>query len=76
MVLPNELRPCTVDVPDDGFFSVALTEGATTFWLYDRGAPVANERALREALPALYCSFAPHTAPCTKLVSTARIRGT
>ena len=32
MVLPNELRPCTVDVPDDGFFSVALTEGATTFW--------------------------------------------
>ncbi len=58
-VLPNELRPCTVQVRDDGGFSFALTDRPTNFLIYDRGNPKENERALQEALPALYLSFRP-----------------
>jgi len=58
-ILPNNLRPCTVQAPDDGFYSAALTDGPTNVLLYDRGDPYENETALREALPALYCSFEP-----------------
>ncbi len=59
VVLPNELRPCIVDVGDDGFFRVALTDGPTNCSLYERGDPSENEKALQEALPALYRSFNP-----------------
>jgi len=58
-VLPNDLRPCMAQVPDDGFYRVAPTDEPTNFLLYDRGDPYENEKALREALPALYCSFDP-----------------
>ena len=56
-VLPNELRPCRVEVRDNGAFTFQLTDQPTNFLIYDRGDPVPNERALREALPALYLSF-------------------
>ncbi len=56
-VLPNELRPCRVKVRDDGMFTFELTDGPTPFSIYDRGDPMENERALREALPALYTGF-------------------
>jgi hypothetical protein len=56
-VLPNELRPCRVKVRDDGMFSFELTGGPTNFFIYDRGDPQENEKALREALPALYTGF-------------------
>jgi len=58
-VLPNELRPCTVTVSDKGLFSFKLTDKPTNFRIYDRGDPIENERALREALRVLYQSFAP-----------------
>jgi pyrimidine-specific ribonucleoside hydrolase len=58
-MLPNELRPCRVAVRDNGGFTFELTDAPTNFWIYDRGDPVANERALREALPALYRDFRP-----------------
>lgn len=56
-VLPNELRPCRVKVRDDGMFTFELTDGASSTLIYDRGDPLENERALREALPALYTAF-------------------
>lgn len=56
-VLPNELRPCKVQVRENGGFSFTLTDRPTNFLIYDRGDPKENERALREALPALYLSF-------------------
>jgi pyrimidine-specific ribonucleoside hydrolase len=58
-VLPNELRPCRVEVHDNGAFRFELTDGPTNFLIYDRGNPQENEAALREALPALYLSFKP-----------------
>lgn len=56
-VLPNELRPCRVNVRDDGMFTFELTNGPTNFLIYDRGDPYENEKALRDALPALYTGF-------------------
>jgi pyrimidine-specific ribonucleoside hydrolase len=63
-VLPGELRPCRLDVRDDGKFTFTLDKpgnvgGASNFLIYDRGDPAENERALREALPALYERIAP-----------------
>lgn len=55
-VLPNELRPCRVDVKDDGLFAFEFVE-QSNFSMYDRGEPYVNERALREALPELYRNF-------------------
>jgi len=56
-VLPNELRPCRVKVREDGMFAFEATQGPTNFLIYDRGDARDNERALRDALPALYTSF-------------------
>ncbi len=56
-VLPNELRPCRVKVRDDGMFTFELCDGPTNFLIYDRSDPYENEKALREALPALYTGF-------------------
>ncbi len=60
-VLPNHLRPCQVTVRENGSFTFEMTDQPTNFWIYDRGDPGENERALREALPALYVSFKPPT---------------
>jgi hypothetical protein len=38
-------------------FTFELTSGPTNVLIYDRGDPHENEKALREALPALYTSF-------------------
>ena len=56
-VLPNDLRPCRVEVRDNGVFEFRLTDQPSNFSIYDRGDPRKNEQALREALPALYLSF-------------------
>lgn len=56
-VLPNELRPCSVTVRDDGIYEYRETSGPSSFSVYYRGDPRENEAALREALPALYLSF-------------------
>ena len=59
-VLPGALRPCTVDVRDDGMFTFAFTDGPTNVTIYDRGDPQMNEKALQDALPRLYESFRLH----------------
>jgi len=56
-VLPNDLKPCQVEVRDDGHYRFSLTSKPANFLVYDRGDPYENEKALREALPALYESF-------------------
>lgn len=58
-VLPNELRPCEVDVRSDGEYSTRETMQPTTKWAYYRGDPRANEAAFREALPAWYKAIRP-----------------
>ncbi len=58
IVLPNDLRRCRVTVRDDGQFDVQW-DAKGPMWLYDRGDAKENERALREALPALYVGFRP-----------------
>ncbi len=58
-VLPNELHPCRIDVADDGSLTFRETKERSNFQIYFRGDPAENERALREALPALYLSLAP-----------------
>ena len=56
-ILPNELRPCTLDVPDNGLFTYQYTDQPTNIRIYYRGDPKENEKALNEALPALYLEF-------------------
>ena len=46
-------------VPDVGLFDWEPTSTPTNRWMYDRGDPVENQRALQEALPELYASFRP-----------------
>lgn len=58
-VLFNELRPCEVKVQDNGIFEIRETRGPSSCSVYYRGDPRKNEKALREALPALYLSFRP-----------------
>jgi pyrimidine-specific ribonucleoside hydrolase len=58
-VLPNELRPSTVSVRDNGIYEYRETTGPTNVSVYYRGDPRENERALRAALPALYLTFRP-----------------
>jgi hypothetical protein len=59
IVLPNELTPCKVHVDRDAVMTWDPTDKPSHFWMYDRGDPYENERALREALPKLYLSFRP-----------------
>jgi pyrimidine-specific ribonucleoside hydrolase len=61
-VLPNELRPCTVTVQDNGIYEFRETTRPSNFSVYYRGDPGENEAALREALPALYLSFRSNTS--------------
>lgn len=58
-VLPNDLNPARVRCRDDGQIEVEPVAERTNFRLYDRGDPLENERALRQAMPALYESFKP-----------------
>jgi hypothetical protein len=58
-VLPNDLRPCVLKVPDDGLFTFKLTDKPSNFLMYDRGDPYENERAFTEALIDFYTSIRP-----------------
>jgi pyrimidine-specific ribonucleoside hydrolase len=55
-VLKNQLRPCLVEVRDDGQYRFELVSGESNFLIYERGDPTENEMALREALPEWYVS--------------------
>ncbi len=56
-VLPNDLKPCRVEVRENGEYILHPTQEAGNKWMYDRGDPMVNEGALREALPAWYKSI-------------------
>lgn len=58
-VVSSELRPCTINVHDDGQFDFSLTDQDSRFQIYYRADPQENQRALQEALPALYQRFKP-----------------
>jgi len=56
-VLPDELVPCRVEVDDHAEMRWEPCGRPSHTLMYDRGNPMANESALREALPAQYESF-------------------
>ena len=56
-VLPNELRPCELEVFDNGVYQFRETNEPTNCLVYYRGDPREHEAALREVLPRLYLSF-------------------
>ena len=56
-ILPNELRPCILDVQENGLFSYQYTDQPSNIRIYYRGDPRENEKALNDALPALYLEF-------------------
>jgi len=60
-VLTNELHACEVSVRDDGIYEFRETARPSKVQVYYRGDPRENERALCEALPALYLSFHPQS---------------
>lgn len=56
------LEPVTISVNESGLFRFSPAERATNFRIYRRADPELHQRALREALPALYKSFCkPHS---------------
>lgn len=58
IALPNDLKPCALNVRADGRFVFEFTK-SSHLYMYDRGNETENQKALREALPALYLSFRP-----------------
>lgn len=56
-IIPDELKECSITLRQDGRFTYSFINGGTNFTMYDRGNFMENERAMREALPALYLTF-------------------
>lgn len=56
--LPNDLKPCLLEIRDDGRFVFEFTK-SSNLHMYDRGNPYDNQKAFKEALRALYLSFDP-----------------
>jgi hypothetical protein len=56
-ILPNELRPCLLDVQENGLFTYRYSDQPGNIRIYYRGDPKENEKALNGALPALYLEF-------------------
>ena len=58
-VLPNDLHPFRIKVPDDGLYTFEITDKPSNFLMYDRGDPHENEKAFTEALIDFYTSIRP-----------------
>ena len=56
-VLPNELRPCTVTVQDNGIYEFRETTKPSNFSVYYRGDPRKTRRRSAKHLPACICPF-------------------
>jgi hypothetical protein len=56
-VIPNLLKPCRLRVREDGRFVFEFIQGSSNIYLYDRGDALENQKAFKEALPALYLTF-------------------
>jgi pyrimidine-specific ribonucleoside hydrolase len=61
IVIPNRLVDCVATSREDGLYAFAPTgrETGSTTTVFEREDPAEYERALQEALPRLYRSFAP-----------------
>ena len=55
--LPNELRPCLLEIQENGLFTYRYSDQPSNIRIYYRGDPKENEKALNDALPALYLEF-------------------
>jgi hypothetical protein len=71
-LLPERLLPCRIDVRPGGVFDFTLTDQPTTCAIFERGDPLENERALREALPALYQGFNTGAASRSRIHARSR----
>jgi len=56
-ILLNELRPCVLEVQETGLFTYRYSDQPSNIRIYYRGDPKENEKALNDALPALYLEF-------------------
>lgn len=56
-LVSGALRPCDWHVEDSGDIRLLPPRRGTRRWIYHRPDPVANEAALREAVPAMYQAF-------------------
>jgi hypothetical protein len=56
-ILEYRMQPCQLEVFDDGKFDFNITSEKTNKSIYYRKDPAENEKALQQALPALYMSF-------------------
>jgi pyrimidine-specific ribonucleoside hydrolase len=61
-ILPGGLRPCELTARDDGQFTFEPAPASSRARISERADPAGQERALRDALPALYRSFS-HAPP-------------
>jgi hypothetical protein len=58
-IIKYEMQPCRLKVYDDGKFEFDITTEKTNTTIYYRINPAEHEKALQQALPALYISFDP-----------------
>ena len=56
-IISSERVPCTVSVRDDGQFSFTPTDQPTPYKIFYRADPEEHQKALREAMPAMYAEF-------------------
>lgn len=57
-ILPNDQRPCKLNVHDDGRFDFELTDGPSEISIYDRGEDLEyHQKAMGEALGNLYATY-------------------
>lgn len=63
IVIRNDLVPCRVTPEQTGLFSFELTGQPSNVKVFQRDDPATYEKALNEALPALYQSFTPDAWP-------------
>ena len=55
----HALRPCELEVRDDGRYSYNLGGQPASRWIYERDDPPGQARALNQAFPALLLDFNP-----------------
>jgi pyrimidine-specific ribonucleoside hydrolase len=63
VVLRGDQLPCTTTTHDSGLYSFELSDRPTGTTIFRRDDPAGYERAMIEAMPALYQSFRPAGLP-------------
>lgn len=56
-IISSERVPCSLSVRDDGQFSFSPTDQPTPYKIFHRADPEEHQKALREAMPAMYEEF-------------------